>query len=103
MQSMVIPKGVCDEIEHIARQFIWGSISGQKKLALVGWGNMCQPRAREGLGFCHLQDQNISFLTKIGFNLITKDEAIWVRVLRLKYGWKEKISHLISGSQCSHL
>lgn len=103
MQSLSIPKGVCDEIEHIMRQFIWGSTSGHSKLALVGWDNICQPISRGDLGFCHLHDQNNSFLLKIGFNLITKDDALWVRILLSKYGWKEKIPSSISRSQCSHL
>ncbi|KAA3478688.1 LINE-1 reverse transcriptase isogeny [Gossypium australe] len=37
MQSLVVPKGVCDEIEKIARQFIWGGSAGHPKSALVGW------------------------------------------------------------------
>ncbi|KAA3488495.1 Retrovirus-related Pol polyprotein LINE-1 [Gossypium australe] len=31
MQSMMIPKGLCDEIEVMVRQFIWGTTSGNKK------------------------------------------------------------------------
>ncbi|KAH1065075.1 hypothetical protein J1N35_030062 [Gossypium stocksii] len=34
MQSLLVPKGVCDEIEKIVRQFIWGSSIGHHKMAL---------------------------------------------------------------------
>ncbi|KAA3488563.1 LINE-type retrotransposon LIb DNA, Insertion at the S11 site-like protein [Gossypium australe] len=36
MQSMRIPTGLCDEIEQLARQFIWGASKRERKIALVG-------------------------------------------------------------------
>ncbi|KAA3460139.1 reverse transcriptase [Gossypium australe] len=103
MQSLAIPKGVCDEIEKIARQFIWGGSAGNTKIALVGWESICQPRNRGGLGIRHLQDHNNSFLMKIGFNLVTRKEALWAQVLRSKYGWKNQLPESIIKSQSSHL
>ncbi|KAA3476669.1 LINE-1 reverse transcriptase isogeny [Gossypium australe] len=103
MQSMLIPKGVCAEIEKMVRHFIWGGSEGQSKLSLVAWDSICQPRSREGLGIRQLNDQNTSFLMKIGFGLVSKSSALWVRVLRAKYGWKEQILDSINKSQCSHL
>lgn len=37
MQYMLIPKKVCDEVEGLARSFIWGNYKGKKKMSLVGW------------------------------------------------------------------
>ncbi|KAA3478810.1 Beta-glucosidase 46 [Gossypium australe] len=85
------------------RQFIWGGSEGQSKMSLVGWDSICQPRSRGGLGLRQLNDQNMSFLMKIGFGLVSKNSALWVRVLRDKYGWKEQIPASINKSQCSHL
>ncbi|KAA3474256.1 Retrovirus-related Pol polyprotein LINE-1 [Gossypium australe] len=67
MQSLLVPKGVCDEIEKIAR-------------------------ACGGLGFRHLQDQNNSFLMKIGFNLTSRKDALW-----------SQLPDSIHRSNCSHL
>ncbi|KAK5835835.1 hypothetical protein PVK06_011547 [Gossypium arboreum] len=78
MQSLMIPKGVCADIERLVRQFIWGCTEGQFKMALVGWDAICQPRARGGLGFRHLNDQNSSFLMKIGFSLNLDLFRVWV-------------------------
>ncbi|KAA3486170.1 reverse transcriptase [Gossypium australe] len=103
MQSLVIPKGVCDEIERIARQFIWGSSTSKSKPALVGWESICQPKTCGGLGFRYLHDHNTSFLMKIGFNLVSRKDDLWVRVLRSKYGWKSQLPESIHRSQCSHL
>ncbi|XP_017613545.1 uncharacterized protein LOC108458650 [Gossypium arboreum] len=41
MQSMMIPRGICNEIESLVKQFIWGSSEQKKKMALVGWDSMC--------------------------------------------------------------
>ncbi|KAA3474835.1 GTP cyclohydrolase 1-like [Gossypium australe] len=103
MQTMAIPKGVCDEIERIARQFIWGRSVGNPKLALVGWESICQPRSCGGLELRHLQDHNNSFIMKIGFNLTSQKDALWVRFLRSKYGWKSQLLESILKSNCSHL
>ncbi|XP_012487975.1 uncharacterized protein LOC105801186 [Gossypium raimondii] len=103
MQSLMIPKGVSADIERLVRQFIWGNTDGQPKMSLVGWNSICQPRSRGGLGFRHLEDQNSSFLMKIGFNLASKSNVFWVRVLRAKYGWKDQFPDSINRSQCSHL
>ncbi|KAA3464882.1 LINE-1 reverse transcriptase isogeny [Gossypium australe] len=103
IQSMLIPKGVCAEIEKMVRRFIWGGSEGQSKLSLVAWDSICQPSSRGGLGIRQLGDQNTSFLMKIGFGLVLKSSDLWVHVLRAKYGWKEQIPDSINRSQCSHL
>ncbi|KAA3469259.1 LINE-1 reverse transcriptase isogeny [Gossypium australe] len=103
MQSLAIPKGVCEEIEKIARQFIWGGSAGNLKLALIGWESICQPRTCGGLGLRHLQDHNNSFLMKIGFNLVSRKDALWVKVLRSKYGWRDQLPETIHKCQSSHL
>ncbi|KAA3480824.1 Retrovirus-related Pol polyprotein LINE-1 [Gossypium australe] len=81
-----------NEIERIARQFIWGRSVGNPKLALVGWESICQPRTCGGLGIRHLQDHNNSFLMKIGFNLVSQKDALWTQ-----------LPHSILKSHYSHL
>lgn len=77
--------------------------SGDPKISLVGWDSLCQPRSCRGLGLCQLHDQNNSFLMKLDFNLVTKQDALWVLVLCTKYGMKEQLPNSIARSQCSHL
>ncbi|KAL1078057.1 hypothetical protein V6Z11_D10G136600 [Gossypium hirsutum] len=103
MQFLMIPKGVCSEIEKLVRQFIWGRTDSHIKMSLVGWDSICQPQAQGGLGFRHLNDQNTSFLMKIGFRLVSKSNVLWVRVFCSKYGWKVHLPDSISRNQCSHL
>ncbi|MBA0634845.1 hypothetical protein Godav_029277, partial [Gossypium davidsonii] len=63
--------------------------------------SICQPRVCGVLGFQHLEDQSSSFLLKLGFNIATKDEALWVQVLRSKYGMKERLPKSITRGKCS--
>ncbi|KAK5793327.1 hypothetical protein PVK06_034470 [Gossypium arboreum] len=85
MQSMMIPRKICDEIECLVRRFIWRTSDGKKKTLLVGWDSICQPKWCGGLGMRQFLDQNIVFLLKLGYKLVSDDEALWVRVLRSKY------------------
>ncbi|KAK5771280.1 hypothetical protein PVK06_047470 [Gossypium arboreum] len=75
----MIPRQTCDEIECMVRRFIWGTTN-------VGWDFICQPKWCGGLGMRQLRDQNITFLLKLGYKLVSDDEVLWVRVLKSKYG-----------------
>ncbi|KAA3460904.1 reverse transcriptase [Gossypium australe] len=90
-------------LSFVIDKFIWGSDNGHPKISLVGWDSIFQPGSLGGLGFLHLSDQNMSFLMKIGFGLVSKSNVLWFRVLWAKYGWKEQIRGSINRSQCSHL
>ncbi|KAH1091417.1 hypothetical protein J1N35_018674 [Gossypium stocksii] len=103
MRSTLVPKSICDSIKGIARQFIWGAVEGKRKLALVGWNNICQPKPHGGLDFRHLEDQNKVFMMKIGYNLIVKSEALWVQVLRVKYSLHEEMPESIMRNRCSYM
>lgn len=51
----------------------------------------------------HLKTQNEAFLLKIGFNLVTNDKALWVNVLKAKYGMKSAIPKDITKGNSSAL
>ncbi|KAH1046922.1 hypothetical protein J1N35_037706 [Gossypium stocksii] len=103
MQSMMIPKGLCDEIEGMVRQFIWGASSGNRKIALVSWDSLCQPKSNGGLGLRSLQDHNTSFMMKLGFKLLIDESSLWVKVLRSKYRVQKGIPESLSRGRCSFL
>lgn len=53
-----------------------GPVDYHQKSSLVGWNSVCQPRSRGGLDFRNVPDQNASFLMKIGYNLLSKENAL---------------------------
>ncbi|KAK5775933.1 hypothetical protein PVK06_043889 [Gossypium arboreum] len=103
MQTMMVPKGLCDEIERIVRKFVWGSTNGNAKVALVSWDSVCQPKAHGGLGLRHLEDHNTSFMIKMGFNIVYNINALWVQVIRSKYGILSSLPDNVSMGRCSIL
>ncbi|KAK5835475.1 hypothetical protein PVK06_011164 [Gossypium arboreum] len=100
---MLIPKGLCDEIEAMVRQFIWSSTNASKNIALVNWELICQTNAHSGLGVKALRDHNMSFIMKLGFKLVTDHSSLWVNVLWSKYGVQNRLLESLSMGRCSFL
>ena len=86
MQTSLILASVCHQLEKESRAFLWGSWGNSHKIHVVGWNDVCKPKPKGGLGLRHLQDMNTAFLMKIGWGLLTKDNELWTKVLKAKYG-----------------
>lgn len=50
-----------------------------------------------------LRDQNISFLLKLSYEVMSDDEALWVCVIISKYGMNENIPYSITWDRSSFL
>lgn len=50
MQSSVIPKGICDELDRISRNFLWGATNGEHKLHNVSWEVATKSKEHGGFG-----------------------------------------------------
>lgn len=46
----------------------------------------CSPKDQGGLGFRKMHDFNKAMVMKLGWGLINSPRALWVRVLKSKYG-----------------
>ncbi|GMI80336.1 hypothetical protein HRI_001702900 [Hibiscus trionum] len=103
MQSTLLPKGTCQEIEQLIRSFIWGRSAGGGGISLVNWQSVCSPSSKGCLGFKSLAIHNEAFLMKICFNLVRSTDQFWVQVLRSKYKWCTSVPLTISRPRCSHL
>lgn len=58
-------------------------------MSLVNWSKVCLPKNRGGLELKNLSRMNTALLMKIGWNIITKPQSLWIRVLRSKYGLEQ--------------
>lgn len=72
-------------------------------MTLVDWGTICQSCLCDRLRLRCLQDQNKSFLLKLGVNLTFNQDALWVHMLCSKYGMKDIIPESIVKGSCSVL
>lgn len=86
MQTMLLPRYVCDRLERDQRRFIWGADEGSRSYNHVAWNRVCSPKPLGGLGLKRLHEFNQAIFMKINWGLITAPDALWVRVLRHKYG-----------------
>ena len=49
MQGEALPMHLCEKLDKINRDFLWGSTRYKKKLHLVGWNKIIQPKEKGGL------------------------------------------------------
>lgn len=85
MLDSQVPVVVYKEVEKMQRDFIWGSVEGQRTCHLINWDTLCLPKCVGGLGFKRLVHMNDAFLMKLGWGMLTKSDSLWVTVLRGKY------------------
>ncbi|CAL5382784.1 unnamed protein product [Camellia sinensis] len=85
MQTLELPRKVCDEIDKLNRNFLWGDSLERKKVHLVNWQQVCHKKKNGGLGIRRARDQNLALLSKLGWKLLNKEEGLWLEVLRNKY------------------
>lgn len=103
MSSTFIPRGVCQEMEKIIHNFVWGNSEEKKGMNIVKWDDLCKEMNNGGLGFKKLAWLNNAFLMKIGFNLVKKPDQLWVKVLKGKYKWKDKLPFSLHERNVSRL
>jgi hypothetical protein len=65
MQSALLPKSICYDIEKLCRRFIWGQKDGKDKIHLINWKTMCQPKEEGGLGLRKMDSMNRAFIMKL--------------------------------------
>lgn len=83
--AVFLPRHVCDEIDKKCHQFVWGETDGVKKMHLINWKRVCSPKQWGGLGLCTVRNINLVSMMKVGWNLISNKDDMWVEVIRSKY------------------
>lgn len=99
MQSTRIPKGICDEIEKLQRNFIWGHPEGGRRMHTLSWEVLCKNKECGGLGIKRLNEMNDAFLMKVGWRIIDKPDNLCSRVLTSKYGRGKDLRREISSKE----
>ncbi|GLT56367.1 hypothetical protein SLA2020_294110 [Shorea laevis] len=88
IQSILITDSVCAAIDHLNRNFLWGSDMANKP-HLVNWHAICLPRTHGGLGICPAKDNNRALIVKLGWQLLSNSEKPWCRAFTQKYLQRE--------------
>ena len=84
MQTMRLPRSVCDNIDPKTRTFLGGT-SIERRPHLVTWDTVTRPKEFGGLGLRDMRQLNSASMSKFGWRTLTESESLWTRVLRHKY------------------
>nr|KYP61054.1 Retrovirus-related Pol polyprotein LINE-1 [Cajanus cajan] len=90
MQTVSLPKTVCDALEKSSRGFLWGDNSEHHRPHAINWNTICLPKSHGGLGLRHMREANNAFMMKNCWSLISEPDKLWVRVVKTKYGCTEE-------------
>ena len=85
MSCFQLPKGLCEELEVMMRNFRWGQKEEEAKMPWVGWKKMCKSKAQGDMGFRNLQTFNLAMLAKQAWRLLTNPSTLVARIYRAKY------------------
>lgn len=85
MSTIALPASTLDQLDKIARAFIWSSSEGNRKQHLIAWEKICKPKREGGLGIRSAKEMNIALLGKLGWRLLNTHDALWVKILRKKF------------------
>jgi hypothetical protein len=81
-----IPVSVARRIEKLQRDFLWGGIGEEFKFHLVNWDSVCASFQCGGLAVRNIRLFNKALLGKRLWRFGAEREALWRRVIELKYG-----------------
>ncbi|KAF3452162.1 hypothetical protein FNV43_RR08260 [Rhamnella rubrinervis] len=69
MQTALLPQKVCDELDRMNRNFLWGSTDEKGKVHLVGWHHITKSGLRGGWGIRSARRCKIAMLGKLDWAL----------------------------------
>ena len=85
MQGEALPMHLCEKLDKINRDFLWGSTRDKKKLHLVGWNKIIQPKEEGGLGIQAVRAKSVALLAKLNWRMYQEKDSFWAKVILNKY------------------
>lgn len=85
MQTNVLLSSICSKIDKLTRKFLRGSTEHTRKLHLVMLDTICKSKDEGGLNFKPFMVVNKAYMAKLGCQILTNPQALWVKILRHKY------------------
>ena len=86
MSVLLLPLGVCYDIEKVLNSFWWGSKkNGGQGISWLRWDRLCIPNIGGGLGFQKLHDFNLALLGKQGWKFLTNPSSLVSQIYQARY------------------
>lgn len=91
MQATKIPSSICDKLDKLNRNFLWGDTDEKGKIHLLSWDKVCKPKVKGGLSLKMTANMNHAMLAKARWRIVQKDEGLWCKVFEKKYLQRKSI------------
>lgn len=75
MQTAKLPISICDSLDRLNRNFLWGDTDQQRKVHLTNWDMVCRPKCFGGLGIKKSTDMNKAMVAKASWRMIQNDKG----------------------------
>ena len=85
IQGAAFPSHLCDKLDKISRDFLWGTTQEKKKMHMVGWSKIIKIKEEGGLGIQAAKAKNIALLAKLNWRMYHERDSLWLKVLLNKY------------------
>lgn len=70
----------------MSRDFFWGfTEASDHHLYLKSWTSVATPRAAGGLGLRKFHEINLAFVVKLGWQVVSGKQNLWVPLIRARY------------------
>ncbi|XP_074315346.1 uncharacterized protein LOC141651538 [Silene latifolia] len=77
--SVLLPKTVLQQINHLSRNFFWGIKDGERKMQFKSWTHICAPWNRGGFNIKNVQTWNIALLLQWIWKFSNGPTSLWVK------------------------
>lgn len=85
MSCFRLPRGLCENVTSIIRQFWRESKQGRRNLAWVSWDVMSRPKYLGGLGFRDLENFNLALLARQAWRTMDIPYSLISKILKAAY------------------
>jgi ribonuclease HI len=85
MSCFKLPRGLCQHINGLLRNFWWGCRNGKRKTCWVSWEEMCTPKYAGGLGFRDIELFNLSLLARQAWRILQSPDTLSAKILKARY------------------
>ena len=103
MRCHALPIKVCNAIDKLVRDFLWGSTNEKRKLHLVNWHTVTLPKDWGGLGLFQMRYRNQALLAKLCWRIANENESPWAQLLSKKYLTPNRLTEEGRNRPCSKI
>ena len=103
MQCHALPIKVCNAVDKLIRNFLWGSSGEKRKIHLVNWHTITLPKDWGGLGLYQMRYRKQALLAKLCWRIANENESPWAQLLTKKYLTPSRLSEEGRNRPCSKI